>query len=65
MKKIIILSYDSGTVYVFDYLQDELDDTASFFDTPLAQEYALRASNCEWMIVDTLNIHIQTGSHEG
>jgi len=60
MKKIIILDYTSGEVYVFNYDSNIFTDFSDFCNV-INEEYDLNLyeRNCNWMIVDELKINIK------
>ncbi len=49
-KVIVILCFVSGNVYVLPYNLSHRLDTEDFFETPIALDLGLRASDCQWMI---------------
>ncbi len=59
MKKIIILDFESGEVHVFNYDSNIFEDFSDFVIV-INEEHDLnlREKNCQWMIVDDLNIQI-------
>jgi hypothetical protein len=59
MKKIIILDFESGEVHVFNYDSNIFEDFSDFVIV-INEEYDLnlREKNCQWMIIDDLNIMI-------
>lgn len=59
LKKIIVLDYNSGNVYTFDFATDVFDpnDMAEFFEfVNETFELELQEDKCKWMIVDKLVI---------
>ena len=59
MKKIIILDFESAEVHVFNYDSNIFEDFSDFVIV-INEEHDLnlREKNCQWMIVDDLNIQI-------
>lgn len=53
-KKIIILDYSSGEVYIKNYDDGEYLDAEDF----LINE-GFDPEDCNWMIMNSLNVHIQ------
>jgi hypothetical protein len=59
MKKIIILDFSTGEVHIFPYDENIWEDGEDFIvDENENGSIALSLSNCQWMIVDNLNIAI-------
>jgi hypothetical protein len=59
MKKIIILDFSTAEVHVFPYDENVWTDAEDFItDENENGSIALSLSNCQWMIVDDLNIQI-------
>ena len=56
MKKIIILCFDTSEVLVYEY-NDDIWETAEDFMS--SKEIDINSNNCQWMIVDELNIQIK------
>ena len=54
-QKIIILDFETGDVHVFSYDQNIWDNPEDFI-TEL--DIYVSLSNCQWMVVDILNIQI-------
>ena len=57
-QKIIILDFESGEVHVFPYDRFAYEDGEDFFEAINEYGYNFGDSNCQWMIVDELNIEI-------
>ena len=55
MKKIIILDFGSGEVLVYPYDENVWDDCIEFLES---EEIKLDSNNCQWMVVDELQIKI-------
>ena len=55
MKKIVILNFESGEVIIRNYPID-LEDSQDWFNCEY-NDLDLRASDCEWMIVENLIIN--------
>jgi len=59
MKKIIILDFSTAEVHVFPYDENVWDDGEDFIvDENENGSIALSLSNCQYMILDELNIQI-------
>jgi len=61
MKKIINLDFETGAVHVFDYdinIYAEKDADDFFIALKDDLGYTMNQTNCQWMIVDELNIEI-------
>jgi hypothetical protein len=59
MKKIIILDFSTAEVHVFPYDENVWSDGEDFItDENENGNIALSLSNCQFMIVDDLNIQI-------
>jgi len=60
IKKIIILDFETGEIYTSSYnskaFKDEIEDFLSEFNAEFGLN--LRATNCQWMIVNKLKINI-------
>lgn len=56
MMKIIILNFRTKDVLVYDYDITMWDDDEEFIES---EEVGLKVSDCQWMIVDELNIQIK------
>jgi|LakMenEpi03Aug12_release.lakeMendotaPanAssembly.Ray.scaffolds.fasta_scaffold3613030_1 hypothetical protein len=56
MKKIIILDFKRGEVFVYNYDTDIWEDGEDFIES---EEINLNSNDCQWMIVDELNIQIK------
>lgn len=54
IKKIIILDYSTGEVYIKNYDPNIWEDSENFL-----LEHGFKESDCHWMIVDKLNIVIE------
>ena len=52
--KITILDFSTAEVFIFPYDTNIYDDAEDFFDSPYAEEYGLRESNCQYMVSDSL-----------
>ena len=58
-KKIIILDFSTAEVHVFPYDENVWSGGEDFIvDENEGGSVAMSASNCQWMIVDDLNIQI-------
>ena len=55
MKKIIILDFITTEVHVYPYNEPVWNDCIEFIDSAYV---GLNSSNCQWMVVDELNIQI-------
>ena len=55
MKRIVVLNFESGEVIIRNYPID-LEDSQDWFDCEY-NDLDLRASDCEWMVVDNLIIN--------
>jgi hypothetical protein len=55
MKRIVILNFESGEVIIRNYPND-LEDSQDWFDSEY-NDLDIRASSCEWMVVDDLIIN--------
>jgi hypothetical protein len=58
MKKIIILDFSTTKVHVFLYDENVWDNTEDFFDSDYCIEKGIKETNCQYMVVDDLNIQI-------
>ncbi len=56
--KITILDFSTAEVFIFPYDADIYDDAEDFFDSPYAEEYGLRESNCQYMVSEQLSLKI-------
>ena len=56
MKKIIILRFSTSEVLVYPYDENIWEDGEDFMNS---EEIDIDYSNCQWMIVDELNIQIK------
>ena len=56
MKKIIVLCFSTGEVFVRDF-PEELKDSEDWFETDY-NNVGLRPKDCQWMVVDELKINI-------
>ena len=54
MQKIIILNFDTGEVYIYDYDQSKHPEAEDFIESK-----DLGSNNCQWMIVNKLVINIE------
>lgn len=54
MSKIIILNFETGEVLITDYDNNKWDDVEQFINSIMMND-----TNCQWMIVDELNIKIK------
>ena len=54
--KIIILDYESGETYIFDYHYDDIQDCLDTVN--IESDLNLRESQINWMIMDKLKINI-------
>lgn len=55
MKKIIVLDFKNQKVHVYPYDEENWEDSIDFL---LSVNNQLDISNCQWMVVDTLNLTI-------
>ncbi len=55
MQKIIILDFTNSKVHIFDYDLNIWEDVLEFLTS---NEIDLNPNQCQWMIVDNLNIEI-------
>lgn len=55
MKKIIILDFSTAEVHVYPYDESIWEDCIEFIES---EEIGLNSNNCQWMVVDELNIQI-------
>ena len=57
INKIIILDFESGNVYMFDFDNNIYEDFSDFVKV-INKEFDLnlQEKNCEWMIRETINI---------
>jgi len=51
MEKIIILDFNSGSAYVFEFPK-HLTEASDFFDTEEAEEEGLTEGNCQYMVTN-------------
>jgi len=59
MKKVIVLDFETGNIYIRDY-SDKYDDFSDFLEDLFVDEgISLSESNCQWMIIDELNMDIK------
>jgi hypothetical protein len=56
--KITILDFSTGEVFIFPYDEYSYDNAEDFFDSPYAEEYGLRESNCQYMVSENLSLKI-------
>lgn len=54
MSKIIILNFETGEVLITDYDNNKWNDAEQFINSIMMND-----TNCQWMIVDELNIKIK------
>lgn len=54
-KKIIILDFRAQEVLVYDYDENIWEDCIEFIES---NEINLNSNDCQWMVVDKLNIKI-------
>jgi hypothetical protein len=57
-EKIIILDFSTGEVHVFPYDEDLYEDASDFLENDICKELGIRESDCQYMVVDQLNIQI-------
>lgn len=55
-KKIIILCSSTQEVLIYDYNENVWEDVEDFLTS---EEIDLDVNNCQWMVVDELNIQIK------
>jgi len=55
-KKIIILDFKTQNVLVYDYDENIWEDCIDFIES---EEINLNSNDCQWMVVDELNIEIK------
>jgi hypothetical protein len=62
MKKIIILDFETGDIIIADFdtnIYDENQNITEFFDAlGEVHKLELSESNCQWMIVNSLNLKV-------
>lgn len=59
MKKIIVLDFLTQEVHTFDYDENKYDDIDYFLDDFNEQfDLGIKASNCQFMVVDELKLNI-------
>jgi len=56
--KIIILEFSTTEVFVFPYDENIYDNAEDFFDSAYCTEKGIRETNCQYMVLDNLNIQI-------
>jgi len=56
VKKIIILDFFTQEVLVYDYDENIWEDCIEFLES---DQIGLNSNNCQWMVVDELNIKIK------
>ncbi len=56
--KITILDFSTGEVFIFPYDENIYEDAQDFFDSPYAEDYGLRETNCQYMVSETLALKI-------
>lgn len=54
--KIIVLCFSTAEVFIYPYDNNVWEDAEDFLTS---EEINLDINNCEWMIVDELNIQIK------
>ena len=54
IKKIIILDYSTGEIYIKNYNDKIWQDSENFL-----LEHGFKITDCNWMIVDKLNLKIE------
>ena len=60
MKKIVILDFGNGEVYVYDYDSGRYDDAGDFVDyLHEIGDIGSGQNNCQWMVVEDLKINIK------
>lgn len=57
IQKIIILDFATGKVYVCDYDPNCYEDAQDFISED-PHQLGIKESNCQYMVVDSLNIEI-------
>jgi hypothetical protein len=55
MKRIVILNFSSAEVIIRNF-PDEIENSEEWFDSKYNDE-DLRATNCQWMVIDELVIN--------
>ncbi len=55
MKRIVILNFASGEVFIRNY-PDDLENSEDWFDSKY-NDVDMRAADCQWMVVDELIIN--------
>lgn len=53
MKKIIILDFSDGEIYIKDYDPKQWEDAENFLE-----EHGFREKDCQWMITDQIKLNI-------
>jgi hypothetical protein len=56
--KIIILDFSTAETFVFDYDENIYKDTSDFFESEGIKELQIRETDCQYMVVEELNIQI-------
>jgi hypothetical protein len=56
IKKIVILDFRSQEVLIYDYDQNIWEDCIDFLES---EEINLNSNDCQWMVVNELNIQIK------
>lgn len=56
VKKIIILDFFTTNVLIYDYDENVWGDCIDFIES---EEINLNSNDCQWMVVDKLNIQIK------
>lgn len=54
IKKIIILDYSTGEIYIKNYNEKIWQDSENFL-----LEHGFKINDCSWMIVNKLNLQIE------
>lgn len=57
--KIIILNFKTKEVFIFPYDENIYEDGESFFESEYCRELDIRLKDCNYMVVDELNIKIR------
>lgn len=57
-KKIIILDFSTSQTHVFPYDENLYENVSDFFDSVICDELGIRETNCQYMVVDKLVIHM-------
>lgn len=59
IEKIIILNFETTEVLVCDFDPNIYENASDFFEGDYAKELGLDESNCQYMVVNELNIQIK------